>query len=147
MIEYLIRKGRVHELNMDALLVALLPFHETYFFKRVLILCRTGVDERWAFLDKARSLICQEFTELHKRHAPMHDYENGIQISREVLLKRFMESDTSILGLLEDFIRDYFKNEILLENISLTIHMSFWTSCLMELCHLHKAKKMTNKYF
>jgi U3 small nucleolar RNA-associated protein 10 len=53
-LEWLIRKFRVHELNLDALMECILPYHETVQFVRMLQIVYFRDGDRWAFLHEVK---------------------------------------------------------------------------------------------
>lgn len=50
-LEYLIRRFRVHEFNIDMLIRCVLPRHDNKIFARVLQLCQIQDDSKWVFLN------------------------------------------------------------------------------------------------
>ncbi|GBG30566.1 U3 small nucleolar RNA-associated protein 10 [Hondaea fermentalgiana] len=49
-LEYLVRQFHVHQLNVDALVCCVLPFHDTEIFAKVICLPTAVQNTRWAFL-------------------------------------------------------------------------------------------------
>ncbi|GAB2253654.1 hypothetical protein Droror1_Dr00006501 [Drosera rotundifolia] len=54
MVEYLIRRYKVHVYNVDELILSALPYHDTVEFVRVVQLINLG-NSRWRFLDGVKS--------------------------------------------------------------------------------------------
>ncbi|PRW61623.1 hypothetical protein C2E21_0211 [Chlorella sorokiniana] len=75
-LEWLVRKYRVHERNVDDLMMAALPYHETEQFVRLVQILRLDPRSRWAFLE------------------PMQ--HSGAPVPREVLVLRCI-TDRSLL--------------------------------------------------
>ena len=55
-IEWLIRRYRIHERNVDAIMSCILPFHDTPFFARMLQITRVdhATAPVWSFLKTAQ---------------------------------------------------------------------------------------------
>ena len=149
LLEYMTRRGRIHDLNLDSLLISLLPYHETLLFKRVLLVAKVSSSDRWSFLTKAQTVLCQSFNEMHESNASADMYERGIFVTREFLVKRMSlidGGDSTLLAMVEDYIREYLRNPLLVDHISLTRLMSFWTTLVIEIFHSLKGKKLTKKF-
>ncbi|KAI8900131.1 hypothetical protein BC833DRAFT_583092 [Globomyces pollinis-pini] len=50
LLEYLIRRFKINEFNIDAIMEAILPYHETTFFVKVVSVLVIKPDSRWTFL-------------------------------------------------------------------------------------------------
>ena len=81
--EYFVRHFKVHEKNVDAFLEAVLPFHSTEIFLRVLSICAIE-GTRWEFLSKAQ--------------------RNVATVERKVLVTRCCD-DMSLINFLCDSVR------------------------------------------
>ncbi|KAG0355784.1 HEAT repeat-containing protein 1 [Gamsiella multidivaricata] len=53
-LEWLIRRFRIHEFNVDAILHAILPYHETALFVTMVSLLQISETSRWSFLRPIR---------------------------------------------------------------------------------------------
>ena len=82
--EYFVRHFKVHEKNVDAFLEAVLPFHSTEIFLRVLSICAIE-GTRWEFLSKAQ--------------------RNSATVERKVLVTQKCCDDMSLINFLCNSVR------------------------------------------
>lgn len=84
-LEFLLRRYKIHVYNVDAVLECVLPFHETHLFARMLPLLQIDKQSRWGFLRDAQ-----------RAEAPL---------ARTTLVKRCI-LDVSLLEFLSDMINN-----------------------------------------
>ena len=81
-LEYLIRRFRVHTRNVDALISALLPYHETAFFTKMVCVPLQVVDTPWRFL----------VTVQKKKHSVTRQHLVKLGMSNPELVKTIAQS-------------------------------------------------------
>lgn len=108
-LEFLIRKLRIHHFNTDPLIVSLIPMHETLLFFRVLQTLYDPLQTRWSFLFTAQKNMISS-------------------IPRSFIVNRCI-SDPSLILLIFSFIESIQKSHSLSTSHSYQYYMSFYT-CL-----------------
>lgn len=125
-LEYLVRRYRIHEFNVDALLRATLVAHDTKIFAKIVQLCKI-VDTPWIFFIGVK--------------------ESGVPIPRTEIVKRIIKtpwllealSDSVLSALKVAGVRKIGKDNVNVSN--LTIQgvekiLSFFTAILIELAEM-----------
>lgn len=117
-LEYLIRRYRIHELNVDALIKCMLPLHDTKIFARVLQISTINNTD-WFFLNSVK--------------------QSGAPISR-LHIVRVLIKNNSLLNVLIEMSKTSFHLSCTLKNKSnnnitqgVDRIMSFTTACIIEM--------------
>jgi hypothetical protein len=134
-LEFLIRRLRIHYMNIDALVASVLPMHETMSFFRilqVLPLDSTDGNEsmRWSFLSQAQ-----------KRKVNAETGSTDIGIPRSFLVSRCL-SDPSLIIFIFSFLESIQKNSSLATAHDYRAYMSFYACLFVQVIKRSTAKQI-----